>query len=184
MSEHPVFASPVAGDAEAEGDGWRLDDESATPKLLVYENFTDDPGGSMAQHLGVAFGASAATDGGVLACGVRPGEWLLLGARAGTTPTAPGAVTVDLSHGLVLLRLTGAAAPSLLAQVCSIDTGEAMMPGGAVCGASVARVACTLARNDVGGERSYLILADRSYGRYLFDALRDAGGPEPLVPAP
>ena len=184
MSEHAVFARPVAGDAGAEGNGWRLDDESATPKLLAYEDFGREGAEGVAERLDVGFGAAAATDGGVLVCGVRPGEWLLLGARADTTPPAPGAVTVDLTHGLVVYRLTGAAAPSLLAQVCSIDTGEAMLPDGAVCGASVARVACTLVRNDVGGERSYLILADRSYGRYLFDALRDAGGPEPLAPAP
>ena len=59
--------------------------------------------------------------------------------------------------------------------MCSIDTAEAMFPDGAVCGASVARVACTLLRNDTAGERSYLILSPRSSGRYLFDALRDAG---------
>ena len=84
-------------------------------------------------------------------------------------------MTVDLTHGLAMFRLTGAAARDVLAAVCSIDTTEAMFPDGAVCGASVARVGCTLVRDDVAGERSYLILSPRSSGRYLFDAVRDAG---------
>ena len=178
MSERPELAAPVST-AGATGNGWRLDDESAPPKLLVYEDFSDDPGSSMAHHLRVAFGASAAADGGMLICGVRPGEWLLLGAAAGEPRLTPETVTVDLTHGLAMFRLSGVAAPALLAHVCSIDTAEEMMPDGAVCGASVARVACSLVRNDVGGERSYLILANRSNGRYLFDALQDAGGPGP-----
>lgn len=166
--------SPAAGAGEA-GTGWRLSDESKVPKLLVYERFGAD--GTAAQQLGVGFGTSAVGESGELVCGIRPGEWLFVGERSATIPRASDAVAVDLTHGLVLYRLTGSAAPALLAHVCSIDTAEEMMPDGAVCGASVARVSCTLVRNDAGGERCYLILADRSYGRYLFDALRDAGGP-------
>ncbi len=181
MSERPVFATPVAGTDAATGTGWRLGDESATPKRLVYEDFGDSGRASVAQRLGVGFGTSAVTDDGTLVCGVRPGEWLLLGGSA--PPHLTDAITVDLTHGIVMFRLTGPAAPALLAHVCSIDTAEEMMPDGAVCGASVARVACTLVRNDAGGECSYLILADRSYGRYLFDAVRDAGEPEPSPPA-
>ena len=196
MGEHPSFVTPNAGAGEVSSTGWRLRDESATSKLLVYADFAGD--GGVARQLGVDFGASAAAGDGLLVCGVRPDEWLILaspvheagptGSESAARPVPAefpeGAAVVDVTHGLAMLRLTGPAAPTLLAAVCSIDTGEAMMPGGAVCGASVARVACTLVRNDVGGERSYLILADRSYGRYLFDALRDAGGPEPPPPAP
>ena len=182
MGEHPSFVTPNAGAGEVSSTGRRLRDESATPKLLVYEDFAGD--GGVARQLGVNFGASAATGGGLLVCGVRPGEWLLLGAAAGEPRLTPETVTVDLTHGLALFRLTGPAAPALLAHVCSIDTAEEMMPDGAVCGASVARVACSLVRNDVGGERSYLILANRSNGRYLFDALQDAGGPWPPGSAP
>ncbi|MCY4101960.1 MAG: hypothetical protein OXG55_01645 [bacterium] len=175
MSDTPAFIGPVAdgGAGEASGTGWRLTDESATPKLLVYESF--EPNGEAERHLGVDFGAATTAGEGSLVCGVRPGEWLLLGERSGSEPPAPGAVTVNLTHGLAMFRLTGPATPEVLAAVCSIDTTEAMFPDGAVCGASVARVACTLVRNDVAGERSYLILAQRSSGRYLFDAVRDAG---------
>ena len=185
MPEQPEFAGPVAGAGEASGPGWRLSDESATPKQLVYEDFAADDGD--AQRTGPAFGASVRRPGGALVCGVRPGEWMILGPpdgepaaaeSGGGVPAAPafaGGVQVDLTHGLAMFRLTGPAATEVLAAVCSIDTTEAMFPDGAVCGASVARVACTLVRNDVAGERSYLILVERSYGRYLFDAVRDAG---------
>ncbi len=169
-----MFVSGVVA-GEAAGMDWRLSDESTTPKMLVYEDFPGTE--STGRRPAVAFGASATPDGSAFVCGVRPGEWLLLGELSGPARRATGAVTVDLTHGLAMLRLTGPAAPTLLAAVCSIDTAEEMLPDGAVCGASLARVACTLVRHDVAGERSYLILADRSYGRYLFDALRDAGGP-------
>ena len=173
MPEQLEFASPLAGAGEASGSGWSLRDESATPKLLVYEDFESD--GEAERRLGVGFGAAASAGNGALVCGVRPGEWLLLGERAGSAPQVAGPVTVELTHGLAMFRLTGPAAADVLAAVCSIDTAEAMMPDGAVCGASVARVACTLVRNDVAAERSYLILSQRSSGRYLFDALWDAG---------
>lgn len=171
MSEQPVFTGPAGG--EAAGAGWHLSDETEAPKLLVYEAF--ESGGVMERRLGVGFGAALRAGDGSLACGVRPGEWLLLGERSGSDPPAGDTVAVDLTHGLAMFRLTGAAARDVLAAVCSIDTTEAMFPDGAVCGASVARVACTLVRNDVAGERSYLILSPRSSGRYLFDAVRDAG---------
>ena len=173
MGEEPGFTGPPAGVGEATGDGWRLDDESATPKLLVHEEF--EPGGEVERRLGVGFGAAASGGDGSLICGVRPGEWLLLDERSGSAPSVTGAVTVDLTHGLAMFRLTGPRAADVLAAICSIDTTEGMFPDGAVCGASVAGVACTLVRHDVAGERSYLILSQRSSGRYLFDAVRDAG---------
>lgn len=173
MTERLEFAGPVAGTSEVAGAGWRLEDESAMPKMLVYEDFNG--GEPLRTLLGVSFGTSATAAGGSLACGVRPGEWLLLGERSGADSPAGGAVTVDLTHGMAMFRLSGPAAQDVLAAVCSVDTAEAMLPDGAVCGASVARVACTLVRNDVAAERSYLILSQRSSGRYLFDALRDAG---------
>lgn len=173
MSEQPEFAGPVTGSGEATGAGWSLSDESATPKLLVYESF--EPGSEAQRRLGVGFGAATTAGDGPLVCGVRPGEWLLLGERSEAAPEAAEAVTVDLTHGLAMFRLTGPAAPDVLAAVCSIDTSEAMFPDGAVCGASVARVACTLVRDDVAAERSYLIVSQRSSGRYLFGALQDAG---------
>ncbi|MXV91354.1 MAG: hypothetical protein F4004_11875 [Acidimicrobiia bacterium] len=173
VSEQVEFASPLAGAGEASGGGWRLSDESATSKLLVYESF--EPDGEAEWHLGVGFGAATTAGDGSLVCGVRPGEWLLLGGSPPSAPDMSGVVTVDMTHGLGMFRLAGPAATDVLAAVCSIDTTEAMFPDGAVCGASVARVACTLVRNDVAGERSYLILSQRSSGRYLFDAVRDAG---------
>jgi sarcosine oxidase subunit alpha len=173
VSDQPAFVRPVIAPGEAAGAGWSLRDESALSKLLVHEDFESD--GLIAERLGVGFASAVTAGDGTLVCGVRPGEWLLLGDGSGETAPAGGAVTVDLTHGMAMFRLTGPEAPDVLAAVCSIDTSGEMMPDGAVCGASVARVSCTLVRNDVAGELSYLILSPRSSGRYLFDAVRDAG---------
>ncbi len=173
MSESSVFLKPRGEAGEVSGAGWRLSDQSEVSKQLLYEDLVNS--GAVEQKLGVSFGAAATTDAGLLVCGVRPGEWLLLGDQPKPAPGTASAVTVDLTHGLAMFRLTGLAAPNVLAAVCSIDTAEAMLPNGAVCGTSVARVASSLIRHDVVGERSYLIISRRSSGRYLFDALRDAG---------
>jgi sarcosine oxidase gamma subunit len=41
--------------------------------------------------------------------------------------------------------------------------------------AAVAGVSCDLVRDDRDGQRSYLLTCERSFGRYLFVALADAG---------
>ena len=50
-----------------------------------------------------------------------------------------------------------------------------MIPDGAVFSAAVAGVSCDLIRNDQTEDRSYLLTCERSFGRYLFVALADAG---------
>jgi len=82
---------------------------------------------------------------------------------------------VDWTYGRAQFRLTGTAATRTLEKVCSLDWSDAMMPDGAVTSGSVAMVTCDLIRSDVDSTPSYLILCDRSFGQYLFDALIDAG---------
>ena len=69
----------------------------------------------------------------------------------------------------------------MLEKVCSLDWSDPMTPDGAVASASVAKVTCDIARNDVDGTPSYLVFCDRSFGQYLFDALIDAGNEFGLV---
>ena len=83
--------------------------------------------------------------------------------------------SLDWMHGRALFRLTGHDAARTLEKVCSLDWSEEMTPDGAVASASVAKVTCDIAREDVDGKPSYLIFCDRSFGQYLFDALIDAG---------
>ena len=181
MADRIVFESPVVRRYPAGKPGpLTLSDDSATVKWLVRA----PADGAVAQQLGAAFGSSARTSGGVLVLGSRPGEWILLGA-ADSVADAVGALdgldagslvtALDWTHGRALFRVTGREAARMLEKVCSLDWSEEMTPDGAVASASVAKVTCDIARDDVDATASYLIFCDRSFGQYLFDALIDAG---------
>lgn len=149
-----------------------LSDESATTKALVRSDRA---------QFGVFFGRSA-RHGDALVAGTRPDEWLLLGS-AEAVAAAQGAVdsggftnVIPFTHGRSLFRVTGPEAASMLEKVCGIDWTDAMTPNGAVVSASVALTSCDIIRDDQDGVRSYLLMCDRSFGQYLFDALYDAGG--------
>ncbi len=157
-----------------------LTDESATTKVIVRAS-DDTPA---ADALGLDFGSSEAR-GDVLVSRIRPDEWMVLGPASATASLVGDldltgyASTVDITHSRLMLRLTGRDAAKVMEKVCSIDFTDKMTPHGACVGASVAKVGCDLIRDDqsLGEgplERSYLILCDRSFGQYLFDALLDA----------
>ena len=196
MAESPAFESPVVRSYEtAPESALMLFDASATVKWLV----RGSSGGAAAARLGAPFGSSRATGNGALVLGARPGEWIILGAAGpvaelvagieGLDPPGldlegldlegldpPDFVTaLDWTHGRALFRVTGSDAPRMLEKVCSLDWSDQMTPNGAVAAASVAKVVCDIARNDMDGTPSYLIFCDRSFGQYLFDALIDAG---------
>ena len=160
-----------------------------------------DRDGPVAQYLEAPFGASATLtvdaadatvpDGGsaheALILGVRPGEWFVLGSgeavdgvveaviRLGQARGSALVTARDFTHGRALFRLTGKAAPKVLEKLCSLDWSDPITPDGAVMSGSVARVSCDIARDDIDGACSYLIVCDRSVGQYLFDVLIDAG---------
>ena len=184
------FESPVVRSYPTSGDGrLTLADESATAKRLVRA----DADGPTASLLGARFASSRVAAGGALVLGSRPGEWAVLGtpqqvaavtdqldtaAAAGPGAAGESAELVshlDWTHGRAMFRVTGHEAPRMLEKVCGLDWSDPMTPDGAAASASVAMVTCDLARNDADGKPSYLILCDRSFGQYLFDALADAG---------
>lgn len=177
MSDTPAFESPIVASYPPAGDAsLQLVDVSSTTKTIVRA----DADTNAAQQAGVAFGSSR-HEGDVLVCGQRPSEWMVLGtAEANEAFIASldqtGHVSViDHTHSRALFRLTGAASTSALEKVCGIDWSDQMTPDGAVLSASVAKVTCDITRDDQGGERSYLLACDRSFGQYVFDALIDAG---------
>ena len=182
MADEVAFESPVVRRyATAESGDLVLADASATVKWLVRASGSP---GAAAERLGAPFGSSQTAAGGALVLGSRPGEWIVLGTAGAVTETVEGldgldssdfVTAVDWTHGRALLRVTGDAAPRMLEKVCSLDWSDPMMPDGAVASASVAKVTCDIARNDVDGTPSYLVFCDRSFGQYLFDALIDAG---------
>ena len=176
MSE-PTFASPVTStytpDASAR---LRLTDESAMGKMIIRA----DIGTDAKAHLAVEFARSRVSDD-VLIAGTRPDEWFLLGspeavhAKAKALPQEGHVSFVDWTHGRAAFRMTGDQAAAALEKLCNIDWSDDMTPDGAVVSASIAGTSCDIVRQDVDRELSYLILCDRSFGQYLFDALLDAG---------
>lgn len=135
----------------------------------------------------VPFGKAARDSDGILVVGFAPGRWLLLAPggpaadvvdRAARAERADGGRPVsilDVSHAYALVSVTGVATASMLAKVCAVDLRDRATPDGAVFRSDVAGVVVGVARADRGGEPSYLLWCDRSYGQYLWDVLLDAG---------
>ena len=190
----PIARSPIRPlEPVVVVDGWEVSGRRSTAALRLVDCtplakvlVRAGPDGEVARHLGVAFGRAARDAHGTLVVGSAPGEWLLL-ARPGAAAEVADRVRAVVDDGLVsvlevatsaraLLRLTGADTPALLAKVCAIDTDDAVAPDGSAFSSSVAKVATGVVRDDLRGERSYLLHCERSFGQYLFDALLDAGG--------
>ena len=158
----------------------KITDCTPLAKILVLASTE----GEVARSLGVPFGRATRDAHGTLVVGSGPGEWLLLatpGTSAAVTQRVEevpgeGLISVfDATHGLALLRITGARAPDLLAKVCAIDFSEAVTPDGAAFRSSVAKLVTDIVRDDRDGEISYLLHCERSSGQYLFDVLIGAG---------
>jgi heterotetrameric sarcosine oxidase gamma subunit len=154
----------------------RLMDCTPLAKVLVLATTGGD--------LSVSFGRTARDEHGTLVVGSGPGEWLLL-AAPGTGAKVAGRVeetqdeglvsVFDVTHGRALVRITGVRTPELLAKVCGVDLSGKVTPDGAAFRSSVAKLVTDVVRDDLQGERSYLLHCERSSGQYLFDALLDAG---------
>lgn len=187
IARSPLTLPDTRGGASA--GALRMSDLSLLAKIVIHGPI----GGAVQDALGVGFGRigrpSTGPLSGALVIGSRPGEWLVLGAEGSgrhlldATERAVPAIDqfvsrVDVTSGRALLRLTGAAAPALLAKVCAINLSDGVVPDGAVFRSSVARVVAEVVRDDVddgSAGRSYLIHCERSQGQYLADALIDAG---------
>jgi len=170
------FESPIVTPQLTTDGALTLADESMATKLLIHA----DAASPAARQLAVTFGSSRRHEG-VLVCGVRPNEWLLLGPSDACSSVVAsldrdGHVSVvDLTHSRAMFRISGIASTSALEKLCSVDWSDHMTPNGAVVSASVAKVTCDIIRDDHDGVGSYVIACDRSFGQYLFDAVVDAG---------
>ena len=181
MADQIAFESPVVSRYSTASSGLlMLVDSSATVKWLVRAA----AGGAASERLDAPFGSSRVTPDGAMVLGSRPGEWIVAGAAGAVAEVVASldgldssdfVTALDWTHGRALFRITGQDASRILEKVCSLDWFDPMTPDGAVASASVAKVTCDIARNDVDGTPSYLIFCDRSFGQYLFDALIDAG---------
>jgi len=187
----PIARSPITpAPPVAIVDGWEVSQRRSTGALTISDrtpwakvlvHAAED--GPYSETVAVGFGRAARGDGR-LEIGSGVGEWLLLGpigaagdlmARAAARTDAELVSVLDLTHGRALVRLTGAAAPSIVAKLCGVDLADAVTPNLVAFWSLVANVATEIVRDDVAGVRSYLLQCERASGQYLFDELLDAG---------
>lgn len=154
----------------------RLTDCSPLTKTLLRA----DSGGAVEDAVAVPTGTACRQAGGLLTACMAPGEWLALGLDepAAWPPNIPdrGLVTVvDVTHGLTLVSLTGAAADALLSKLCAVDLYDTVTPNGSAFRSLVAGVTAGVIRDDIANQTRYFLFSERSVGQHLFDALLDAG---------
>jgi heterotetrameric sarcosine oxidase gamma subunit len=162
----------------------RLADLTPLAKVLV-RAAPSSPAGRL---LDCAYGSTRRDTDESLVIGAGPDEWLVLspaGIRAQvisrlesdgeSAPDGELVTVIDTTHGSIVLRLAGADSHRVLEKLCAIDLSDSVARNGSSFVSSVARLRCTVVRDDLGSERAYLIESDRSSGQYLFDAIRDAG---------
>jgi len=110
-----------------------------------------------------------------LACiRLGPHEWTVIGsadavqaalARVGASFRDDLALALDMSHGGILLRLSGPQAINRIAAYCDLDLHPASFATGHATRTRFGDVAVTLARLD--DRPSFWLIADRSYAEYL-----------------
>lgn len=160
----------------------RLADRTASVKVAVRA----DAHGAMAEGIGVGVGRAVRTSERDLICSFGPGEWFAMATLDHRVPlwaslraVAGGdddlVTLIDVTHGRVVLRLTGAQAAAALSKICGVDLHGDVTPDGAALRTSVAALVTDIVRDDVRDQRSYLLGCEWSSGQYLWDAVMQAG---------
>jgi heterotetrameric sarcosine oxidase gamma subunit len=126
--------------------------------------------------------AAAGQDPSVLC--LRPGEWLLVGGggapgqlaeRVGRHLDPTLTALLDLSDGLGVFRLTGAAAPWLLAKLSGLDFLAGVKAGRHGARTRMGEIAVVLLfRPGPDGAPCFDLIFDRSVAKYLWDLLNEA----------
>lgn len=157
----------------------RLNDVTALSKVLV-RGRPEEVAGLLCEH------RRTRRNDGTLILGSGPDSWLLLGAPGRAADISASATAllegcgslvsvIDVTHGNIVLRLSGEMSVRALEKLCAINLADSVTPDHSCFRSRLAGVVCTVARDDDDGGRSYLICSDRSSGQYFFDALLDAG---------
>jgi heterotetrameric sarcosine oxidase gamma subunit len=151
--------------------GVLLRDQSEWAKVLVQHNRDD-----AATPVSVGFGSVTSPAPEVHIVGWAPDQTLVLGSSSEDAADvvtiafkrAP-VTTVDLSHGFTMFSIRGESAIDALAKVCAVDLSE-RTPARTVVRTSVAKVAAGVIKLH-SDPPEFLILCDRSFGRYLFEEM-------------
>lgn len=172
-----TFNSPVdIGPLSTPDGSVTVTDSASTTKVQIRAGADT----AAASELGVPYGRSQRRADGALVCGTRPDEWTVYAppgqasAIASTISTEGFVTVIDITHGRAMLRISGSNATAALNKICNLDLSDELTPNGAVFSASVGNVGCDLVRDDEGGQTSFLIGCERSFGKFLFIAVADA----------
>lgn len=93
---------------------------------------------------------------------------------------------LDVTHVYSMIRIYGSDSAKVTTKLCAIDFSDEILPSGSALRTSVAGLVSLVIRADCVGNiealrgstarsRSYVMLCERSAGKYLFDSLLDAG---------
>jgi heterotetrameric sarcosine oxidase gamma subunit len=149
-----------------------LIDPAALDKALT------DCGISLPAAVGSAFGKDPA------ALCLRPGEWLLVSEQQEpeawmrlirpSSEQGPTAL-LNMSDGLGMFRLSGPAAPWLLAKYCGLDMAAVVAGGQQVARTRIADIAVVVhSYAETEGGQRFDLFFDRSVAPYLWSLLREA----------
>lgn len=155
--------------------------------------------GALAAISGLATAATPPRVGFVIEVNLRGEPWaawilgedevLLLSPAGGSllTPRGEGLTSewvsaIDMSGTRTVLRLAGAAAPAILAELCPDDTTTGAMDPGVIIQAPLAGVRALITRQDAGSQPGYTILIARDEATYAWDALLAIGAAHDLTP--
>jgi heterotetrameric sarcosine oxidase gamma subunit len=162
---------------------------SEVPDMTVLRLHSLEDAASLAsglQEVGMELPAdtNAASGDDPAALCLRPGEWLLLSQSATPAelferlrPRIDSALTalLDVSDGLGIFRLSGAAAPWVLAKLSGLDFVAGVSGGQHAARTRMADIAVVVHFNPApGGAPRFDLVFDRSVARYFWDLLNDA----------
>ena len=156
----------------------RIDRELAVVKVQVRD--APDAGARLAESLGLTTPAPNrfATMGTAMLAAIAPGEWLLandstsVGSHVSDMQTATcddTSLILDVTHGVVALRMEGAPAAACLAAYTALDLRNAAMPTGSAVRTRIGDIGAFVART--GDAPDYLLIADQSHAPYLLDLI-------------
>ena len=195
VARTPIARSPVAPTAPVEVvNGWEVSTRRSTAALqladltwLAKVAVKADANGAFTARHPTVFGRARRLSADILEIGSDPGGWLTIGPVGGAAELVERLIVevadagelvsvIDLTHGRVLLRLSGENSDAVLAKICAIDLADMVTPNLSAFRSSVAKLVTDVVRDDlVDGTRSYLLHCERSSGQHLFNCVVDAG---------
>ncbi len=174
---NPIFRSPITlPELQSPSSHLTLTDLTGAVVILIQ--------GKAGERLQAQFGRVPQQPGevidvgeGLLAC-LTPTQFYLFGKSPAAKLPAnrlDHTVATDLTHGLAVLRLAGAASAELLSKICGLNFHETAFPNLHVAQTSAAKIKTLIARADEATVPTYFLHVERSLGQYFWESVWEAG---------